>query len=68
MFQPRPAAFIAQQFHETYERLAPKFGYTTRVESRVGWDNVPDENRELMIATINNLLARGVIKPGTVRQ
>jgi hypothetical protein len=54
---------IAEQFHNTYERLAPKFGYVTRIESRTGWQNVPDENKALMIATVKSLIARGVIKP-----
>lgn len=54
---------IAEQFHTTYERLAPKFGYTTRIESRTGWENVPDNNKALMTATVKSLIARGVIKP-----
>lgn len=41
---------IARAFHETYERLAPKFGYETRRESAVAWDEVPEQNRALMIA------------------
>jgi hypothetical protein len=40
----------AQLFHETYERLAPAFGYETRRESAVAWEQVPDANRRLMVA------------------
>lgn len=42
------AAEIAKQFHEAYERLAPEFGYETRVDTRV-FD--PDsQNGRLMTA------------------
>lgn len=41
---------IARLFHETYERLAPSFGYETRKASAVPWDDVPESNRRLMIA------------------
>lgn len=41
---------LAKLFHETYERLAPMFGYETREESRKEWDDVPAQNKALMIA------------------
>lgn len=41
---------IAHLFHETYEELAPSFGYETRKESAVPWEQVPENNRNLMIA------------------
>ena len=47
---------LAQAFHETYERLAPSFGYHTRPESAVPWDQVPEANRQLMIAVCQELL------------
>lgn len=53
---------IAQEFHETYERLAPKFGYATREASAVPWSEVPEPNRSLMVSVVSNLLARGVIR------
>jgi hypothetical protein len=56
------AAEIAKAFHETYERLAPAFGYETRPESAVAWEDVPVSNRELMEATVLDLLGRGVIR------
>ncbi len=40
----------AKQFHDVYERLAPSFGHETRKASAVSWENVPENNRELMIA------------------
>jgi hypothetical protein len=41
---------LARAFHETYERLAPKFGYKTRESSAKPWVEVPETNRNLMIA------------------
>jgi hypothetical protein len=44
---------LAKLFHETYERLAPTFGYETRKGSAVPWDQVPARNKRLMIAVAN---------------
>lgn len=44
------AEHYAKKFHETYERLAPGFGYETREASRVPWEQVPENNKRLMIA------------------
>lgn len=41
---------IAKAFHEAYERLAPSFSYETRKASAVPWEQVPENNRQLMIA------------------
>jgi len=55
---PMPdAESVARLFHETYERLAPTFGYETREATRVSWDNMPERNKRLMIATTAELLA-----------
>jgi hypothetical protein len=58
------AETLARRFHETYERLAPTFGYTTRPETAVPWEQVPELNRQLMIAVCQELLTdlRGVIE------
>jgi hypothetical protein len=53
---------IAQSFHETYERLAPEFGYRTRQASAVPWSDVPQQNKDLMIETVRELLDKGVIE------
>lgn len=47
---------LAQFFHETYERLAPKYKYETRKESAVPWSEVPDNNKKLMIAVAGEVL------------
>jgi hypothetical protein len=49
---------LAKLFHGTYERLAPRFGYKTRSKSAKRWENVPEQNRLLMIATCAEVLKR----------
>jgi len=58
------AETIARVFHETYEQLAPGLGYKTRDESAVPWAEVPAKNKALMIATVDDLLGKGVIEQG----
>lgn len=53
---------LARQFHETYERLAPQYGYKTRAASAVPWDDVPEENKAVMCATARELVTRGAIE------
>lgn len=48
---------LARLFHDTYERLAPHFGYETRRASAVPWEQVPKENRALMVAVCSEVLA-----------
>lgn len=55
---------IAAAFHEAYERLAPQHGYETREASAKPWADVPENNRQLMAATVTDLLGRGVITAG----
>lgn len=60
------AARIAKAFHEAYERLAPEHGYETREASAKPWDEVPANNRELMVAVVEQLLAQGDIEYGVL--
>lgn len=53
---PGEAEALAQRFHETYERLAPSFGYETREASAKPWADVPDQNKRLMIAVCGEIL------------
>lgn len=54
----RDAAVVeaAKLFHDTYERLAPAFGYKTRRETRV-W-NPYSKNASLMIAVMGSVLPK----------
>jgi hypothetical protein len=46
---------LAERFHDTYERLAPEYGYETRQETRVFDPDSP--NGQLMQATCRAILA-----------
>ena len=45
---------LARKFHDTYERLAPKYGYETRKETREFKSQ--SKNGRLMIAVADELL------------
>lgn len=51
---------LAKRFHESYERLAPSFGYSTRKESAKPWSEVPEQNRNLMIAVCAEFLGSAI--------
>lgn len=55
------AEYVARAFHETYEELAPLHGYKTRDASAVPWEDVPEQNKALMINVAHHLLDGGVI-------
>jgi len=46
---------LAKLFHDTYERLAPQFGYETREETKQFDSLAP--NGQLMVATCAQILA-----------
>lgn len=56
------AESIAKAFHDSYELQAGNFGYETREASRKPWDQVPENNRSLMIAVVQDLIDRGIIR------
>ena len=49
---------LAILFHQTYERLAPKFGYVTRAKTKKFSVNSP--NGRLMVAVCEELLKKGL--------
>lgn len=53
---------VARAFHEAYEELAPSFGYETRRESAKPWTEVPERNRNLMVAVVKRLLDNDTIE------
>jgi hypothetical protein len=55
---------LAKLFHDTYERLAPNYGYETRKESAVPWEDVPVRNKELMVNVAEEVLAAISPRPG----
>jgi len=53
---PRVEA-AARAAHDEYEARAPEFGYETRRETAVPWDEVPGYNRDLMLLAQTAALA-----------
>jgi hypothetical protein len=47
---------LATFFHDTYEMLAPDFGWTTSAGCVVPFDDLPDENRLLMLEVCERVL------------
>lgn len=58
------AEAIARAFHEKYEALAPRFAYKTREASAVPWEEVPTQNKALMVGVVAELLQNGIISGG----
>jgi hypothetical protein len=62
---PLTAEQLARAFHEAYEELAPQYDYDTREDSRQPWAEVPEQNRKLMVATAEAVIARlGLVTSG----
>lgn len=51
---PGSALELAMRFHEAYERLAPRFGYETRAETREFDPQTP--NGRLMLAVCREII------------
>lgn len=47
---------LAELFHETYERLAPAFGWKTKKGCNCKFAELPQRNKALMIATCQTVL------------
>ena len=59
---------LARLFHETYERLAPSFGYSTPPYSVLPWKYVAEVDKQLMIAVAGEVLKSVVFKPTLSRE
>jgi hypothetical protein len=60
----KPSEWIAMAFHDASERLAPGFGWETQARAHRPWTEIPIENRRVVIAVVEDLLARRVIQVG----
>ena len=56
--------WIARSFHDRYETLADKHGWKPQESTRVAWEDLPEQNRTLMIEVVRTLLSDGVIAVG----
>ena len=54
---------VARLFHEHYERLAPEYGYETKEESQVDFDDLEVNHRRLMIATVGGGTRGSAVHP-----
>lgn len=66
MTLPTPAPLtspdqLAELFHTVYEQVAPQFGYETRRETAVPWDELPHPHRQMMIAVASQVLGQLVL-------
>lgn len=52
------AEYIAENFHNLYEVLASKHGWVTRLETQVAWDDLPANNKALMLEVAMEIGAR----------
>jgi hypothetical protein len=59
---------LAKRFHYTYEALAPQFNYETRKASAKRWEEIPENNRQLMIAVSEGILTFLCSCEGVVRE
>lgn len=50
------ATELARYFHDTHERLAPRFRCEPMEQDPVPWEEVPENNRKLMIATCERVI------------
>ena len=51
---------LARLFHEVYEAQAPMFGYETKPETRCAWEEMPEDNKQLMVSVCRRIV--GVLK------
>ena len=56
---------IARAFHDEYEAHAEKHGWETQEATRSIFDDLPAENRQTMLSTVQALLDRRVIAPAS---
>lgn len=47
---------IAKLFHDRYEYLAPNYGWKTQEQSAVPWDELPENQKDLMVHVVANLI------------
>lgn len=47
---------VAMLFHEHYEQLAPRFSYTSVKGTHMAWDDLTEDDRNLMVDAVKSLL------------
>lgn len=60
---PEAVEKVARAFHDEYEAWAQAKGWETQETTRTGFDDLPAENRETMLATVQSLIDRRIVIP-----
>lgn len=47
---------LAKFFHDEYDKLAPRYGWRTQISTQVTFDQLPDNNRALMVAVCEQVV------------
>lgn len=58
------AEYIARRFHELCEELVPSCGPEIQERPQVRWEDVPPQDKQLMVAAVSRLLEDGTIIGG----
>lgn len=56
------ATELARAFHDSYTRFAPALAWTEQEGTSVEWDELPENNRRLMLVVALDLLNRGLVR------
>ena len=51
----------AKFFHDRYEELAPHYGWKTQEQSRVEWEDLPENQKDLMTHVVGLVMSNKVI-------
>ncbi|KKK66759.1 hypothetical protein LCGC14_2960870 [marine sediment metagenome] len=60
------AESLAQAFHSMYETVERRSGYEDRDKPLTPWRAIPLKDRELTTATLDSMLAMGIIHAGSI--
>ena len=48
---------LAKRFHDVYEKFAVEYGWKTQEQCQVEFEDLPKENRDLMVAVVSEVCA-----------
>ena len=54
---------LAEWMHDTYEEISKEKGWSTQEDCRVLFDDLPEKNKEVMLAVAGRLLDNGISEP-----
>ena len=51
---------LARMFHDSYERIAKEVGWKTQESCKVEFDDLPEENKQVMLRTVGEVVDNGI--------